>query len=113
MNTFVSVDAVVTKRTQVFNRLDQLFLTCNACGAINGPYNEGTAGGHSGGNFWPENLNCMECNSKSFVVCAEKTKYKNYQKVTVQEPPGTVLAGRMPRSKECILTGELVDSIKP
>ncbi len=52
MNMFVCVDAVVTKRTQVFNRLDQLFLTCNACGATNGPYNEGTAG-HSA-NFWPD-----------------------------------------------------------
>ena len=31
----------------------------------------------------------------------------------MQEPPGTVLAGRMPRSKEAILVGELVDAVKP
>lgn len=43
----------------------------------------------------------------------EKTVYRNYQKITVQESPGSVPAGRIPCTKECILTADLCDSCKP
>jgi DNA replication licensing factor MCM2 len=36
-------------------------------------------------------------------VNSEKTVYRNYQKLTLQEAPGDVPAGRLPRSKEIIL----------
>ena len=31
---------------------------------------------------------------------AQETIYRNYQKITLQESPGTVQAGRLPRHKE-------------
>ena len=34
---------------------------------------------------------------------AESTVYRNYQRVTLQESPGTVPAGRVPRYKDVIL----------
>jgi DNA replication licensing factor MCM2 len=43
----------------------------------------------------------------------EQTIYTNYQRVTIQESPGKVPAGRLPRSKDAILTGDLCDSCKP
>lgn len=43
----------------------------------------------------------------------EQTVYRNYQKITIQESPGHVPAGRIPRSKECILTADLCDRCKP
>jgi DNA replication licensing factor MCM2 len=43
----------------------------------------------------------------------EETVYKNYQRITIQEPPGKVVAGRLPRSKDVILLGDLCDSCKP
>jgi len=39
--------------------------------------------------------------------------YKNYQRITIQESPGKVPAGRLPRSKEVILVDDLVDTVKP
>jgi len=42
-----------------------------------------------------------------------ETKYRNYQKVTLQEAPGSVPAGRLPRSKDVLLLNDLVDSVRP
>lgn len=39
--------------------------------------------------------------------------YQNYQRITIQESPGKVAAGRLPRSKDAILLADLVDTCKP
>lgn len=39
--------------------------------------------------------------------------YQNYQKLTLQESPGTVPAGRLPRQKEVILLHDLIDCARP
>ena len=39
--------------------------------------------------------------------------YRNYQKISLQESPGKVPAGRVPRHKTVILTNDLIDSAKP
>ena len=43
----------------------------------------------------------------------EQTVYQNYQRVTIQEAPGKVVAGRLPRAKDAILLGDLCDTCKP
>ena len=42
-----------------------------------------------------------------------QTLYQNYQKIKLQESPGKVAAGRLPRSKDAILLADLVDYCKP
>jgi DNA replication licensing factor MCM2 len=39
--------------------------------------------------------------------------YKNFQRVTVQESPGTVPPGRVPRQKVIHMTNDLVDQVRP
>ena len=51
--------------------------------------------------------------SGPFEINQEQTLYKNYQRITIQESPGKVRAGRLPRSKDAILTGDLCDICKP
>jgi DNA replicative helicase MCM subunit Mcm2 (Cdc46/Mcm family) len=46
-------------------------------------------------------------------VNVQETVYKNYQKITVQESPGSVPAGRLPRQKDVILLHDLVDIARP
>ena len=41
------------------------------------------------------------------------TIYRNYQKVVLQETPGSGPAGRLPRSIEVILLNDLIDIAKP
>ena len=42
-----------------------------------------------------------------------QTIYHNYQRITIQESPNKVAAGRLPRSKDVVLLGDLCDSCKP
>jgi len=51
-----------------------------------------------------------------YIACQinmEQTIYRNYQKITIQESPGRIPAGRIPRSKDCILLSDLCDRCKP
>jgi len=45
-------------------------------------------------------------------VCV-KTLYQNFQKITLQESPGTVPPGRLPRSKEVIVLHDQIDKVRP
>jgi len=57
---------------------------------------------------------CVECQSKGpWQVDRQKTVYRNFQKITLQESPSAVEPGKMPRSKEVILTGDQVDAVRP
>lgn len=43
----------------------------------------------------------------------EATVYRNFQKLCLQESPGKVPAGRIPRSKDVLVLGDLCDRVKP
>ncbi|TYG79317.1 hypothetical protein ES288_D02G129400v1 [Gossypium darwinii] len=88
LNTMVRIGGVVTRRSGVFPQLQQVKYDCSKCGSILGPFFQ---------------------NSYSEV----KTVYRNYQKLTLQESPGTVPAGRLPRYKEVILLNDLIDCARP
>ena len=53
------------------------------------------------------------CEGGPFALNSTQTVYKNYQKLTLQESPGTVPPGRLPRQREVILLWDLIDSAKP
>ncbi|KAJ1566043.1 MCM DNA helicase complex subunit [Nowakowskiella sp. JEL0078] len=107
LNTLIRVPGVVTRRTGVFPQLKYVKYDCVKCGAVLGPYyQEATSEIKIG--------NCPDCQSKGpFNVNAEQTIYRNFQKITLQESPGSVPAGRLPRHKEVILLWDLVDSVRP
>ena len=46
-------------------------------------------------------------------VNVQQTIYRNYQRLTVQESPGSVPAGRLPRQTDVILVDDLIDSARP
>ncbi|KAL9254469.1 DNA replication licensing factor MCM2-like protein [Drosera capensis] len=90
LNTMIRIGGVVTRRSGVFPQLQQ------------NSYSEVKVG------------SCPECQSKGpFTVNVEQTIYRNYQKLTLQESPGIVPAGRLPRYKEVILLNDLIDCARP
>jgi DNA replication licensing factor MCM2 len=107
INTLIKVRGVVTKRTNVFSQLKKVMYYCSKCGEKIGPF-------HFNGIDEIKIGSCQSCQSTGpFPVNNEETVYKNYQKITMQESPGTIPPGRIPRQKEVILINDLVDTVKP
>ena len=108
LNCLVRVSGVVTRRTGVFPQLQLIQFTCEKCGMALGPFAQESTSSEVKLTF------CSGCSSRGpFKVNSEKTVYRNYQKLTLQESPGTVPAGRLPRHREVILLADLIDKAKP
>lgn len=107
LNCLVRINGVVTRRTGVFPQLKYVKFDCGKCKAILGPFYQDTT----------KELKisfCSQCESRGpFTVNSEQTVYRNYQKMTLQEAPGSVPAGRLPRHREVILLWDLIDSARP
>jgi DNA replication licensing factor MCM2 len=107
LNVFVQVSGVVTRRGGVYPQLGIVKYDCQKCGYTLGPFT------HS----QDEELrvsSCPQCQSGGpFSVNQEETTYRNYQKLTLQESPSAVPAGRLPRQKDIVLLNDLIDSARP
>ncbi|TVY20749.1 DNA replication licensing factor mcm2 [Lachnellula arida] len=107
LNCLVRVSGVVTRRSGVFPQLKYVMFDCNKCHTRLGPFQQES-------NVEVKISYCQNCQSRGpFNLNSEKTVYRNYQKLTLQESPGTVPAGRLPRHREVILLWDLIDRAKP
>lgn len=107
LNCLVRVSGVVTRRSGVFPQLKYVKFDCTKCGVTLGPFQQES-------NVEVKVSYCQSCQSRGpFTLNSEKTVYRNYQKLTLQESPGTVPAGRLPRHREVILLWDLIDKAKP
>ncbi|XP_077248606.1 DNA replication licensing factor MCM2-like [Tasmannia lanceolata] len=107
LNTLIRIGRVVTRRSGVFPQLQEVKYDCNKCGMILGPFFQNSYLEVKVGS-------CPECQSRGpFTVNIEQTIYRNYQKLTLQESPGIVPAGRLPRYMEVILLNDLIDCARP
>uniref|UniRef100_A0A8D3CDY1 DNA replication licensing factor MCM2 n=1 Tax=Scophthalmus maximus TaxID=52904 RepID=A0A8D3CDY1_SCOMX len=107
LNQLIRTSGVVSSCTGVLPQLGMVKYNCNRCNFVLGPF------------FQSQNQevkpgSCPECQSQGpFEINMEETVYQNYQRIALQESPGKVAAGRLPRSKDAILLADLVDSCKP
>uniref|UniRef100_A0A1B6CC10 DNA replication licensing factor MCM2 n=1 Tax=Clastoptera arizonana TaxID=38151 RepID=A0A1B6CC10_9HEMI len=107
LNQLVRTSGVVTATTGVLPQLSVVKYDCNKCGYILGPFVQSQ-------NAEVKPGSCPECQSSGpFMINMEQTIYRNYQKITLQESPGRIAAGRIPRSKDCIMLADLCDRCKP
>jgi DNA replication licensing factor MCM2 len=114
LNVLVRISGTVVRRSNVNPQMKVVRFTCK-CGAITPPVavSHDDAGG---GAFGLRALmgSCPDCQSEGQMeVNSEHTIYRNYQRILLQESPGSVPAGRVPRSKDVILLADLVDSCRP
>ena len=107
LNCLIQVHGVVTRRTSVFPQLKLARFTCQRCGNVTAPVMVRDDGE-------PRISQCSECQAAGpFTLNSEQTVYRNYQKITLQESPSQVPAGRVPRYKEVVLLGDLIDAARP
>lgn len=106
LNNLVRVAGVVTRRTGVFPQVKSVMYNCTGCLKLVGPFIPNSAV-HS------RPSSCPVCQGVAFTTNAENTTYRNYQKITLQESPGSVPPGRVPRYKEVVLLGDLIDVARP
>ncbi|KAL7899926.1 DNA replication licensing factor mcm2 [Trichoderma sp. SZMC 28014] len=107
LNCLVRVSGVVTRRSGVFPQLKYVKFDCGKCGETLGPFQQES-------HVEVKVTFCQSCQSRGpFTLNSEKTVYRNYQRLTLQESPGTVPAGRLPRHREVILLWDLIDKAKP
>lgn len=107
LNQMIRTHGVVTSTTSVLPQLRIIKYDCNKCGFLLGPFVQNQDREVKPGS-------CPECQSTGpFSINMEETVYQNYQRICVQEPPGKVTAGRVPRSKDVILLGDLCDTCRP
>lgn len=107
LNQLIRTVGVVTATTGVLPQLSVIKYDCVKCGYILGPFVQSQ-------NSEVKVGSCPECQSTGpFSINMEQTLYRNYQKITLQESPGRIPAGRIPRSKDCILLSDLCDVCRP
>jgi len=107
LEQLIKTHGVIASTTGVLPQMRMVKFSCLKCGEILGPFAQGQ-------NQEVKPGTCPQCQSYGpFEVNMEETIYQNYQRVSLQESPATVQAGRLPRSKDVILLADLVDTCKP
>lgn len=110
LNHLVEVEGVVASASGVMPELAVFQFRCVKCGLKTAPI---VREGDTSKDVARPAL-CDQCESKGpFEIDAEEAVYRNYQRITLQEKPSVTEAGRLPRAKDVILTGGLVDSVRP
>jgi len=112
LDAFIQVKGVVTRRTSVFPQLNLVKWDCVSCGYVVGPFTvQSNCAKTNLKDYQPKS--CSQCQKKVFRLNSNQTIYRNFQKITLCEAPGSVPAGRIPRSREVILQNDLCDTVRP
>lgn len=107
LNQLIRTAGVVTSTTGILPQLSVVKFDCSKCNHVVGPFVQAQSQEVKPGN-------CPQCQSTGpFTINMEQTIYQNYQRITIQESPGKVPAGRVPRCKEVILLSDLCDACRP
>jgi DNA replication licensing factor MCM2 len=117
MDCLVKTAGVVTRRSAVFPQLSTAYYQCTQCKTTQGPFSMDTTTAASGSPdaaaefHAPEQ--CDKCKNFNFRLHPTLCRYRNFQRWLVQESPGSVAPGRVPRSKEVLASDDLIDTARP
>lgn len=107
LNQLIRTQGVINSATSIIPQLSLVKFDCIKCKYVLGPFVQQQDTEIKPGT-------CPGCQSMGpFCINMEETIYKNYQRLTVQESPGKISAGRVPRAKDVIVLGDLCDSCRP
>mmetsp|Transcript_20268 Transcript_20268/g.30745 ORF Transcript_20268/g.30745 Transcript_20268/m.30745 type:complete len:1005 (+) Transcript_20268:228-3242(+) len=123
LDNLIKVNGVVTRRSNVYPQLKMAYYDCIKCREIIGPtrIDESSMMSSSGPDGSAKDAatlhqpgSCTACDSEGpFRLNATKSQYRNFQRINLQETPGSVPPGRVPRTKEVVMTNDLIDTARP
>lgn len=117
LDKLVLVQGVVTRRSAVTPQLLLAYYSCQTCSRHTvGPFRvpnsgHGSSGAAAAAAMLPEE--CPNCRFAHFKLHPTMSLYRNVQRVQLQETPGSVPPGRVPRTKEVWLSDDLIDVAAP
>jgi DNA replication licensing factor MCM2 len=111
LDCLVKVHGVVTRRSSVYPQLQLAYYTCGSCKNTQGPFRMDGVGSDMGPMHMPDS--CPNCEVAHFRLHPTMSVYRNMQRLNLQETPGSVPPGRVPRTKEVLLTDDLIDIARP
>lgn len=107
LSQLIRTEGVITSATSIIPQLGLIKFDCLKCKYVLGPFVQNQEEEVKPGT-------CPGCQSLGpFAINMEETIFKNYQRLTIQESPGRISAGRVPRAKDIIVLGDLCDSCRP
>lgn len=111
LDCLVKVHGVVTRHSTVYPQLQLAYYTCSSCKNSQGPFRMDGVGADMAGMHMPDS--CPNCEISHFRLHPTLSVYRNMQRLNLQETPGSVPPGRVPRTKEVLLTDDLIDIARP
>jgi DNA replication licensing factor MCM2 len=112
LDCLVKVSGVVTRRSNVYPQMQMAVYKCVVCKSTQGPFRVEAIGKNLEESYKPDE--CPMCESSGlFKLDNALSVYRNFQRVNLQETPGSVPPGRVPRTKEVLLTNDLIDIARP
>lgn len=106
LDSLVKVNGVVTRRSAVHPQLQLAYYQCLSCKDTQGPFLV-----ENGSTPMPDA--CVRCERPRFKLHPTKSLYRNVQRLNLQETPGSVPPGRVPRTKEVLVADDLIDAARP
>ncbi|MEM2878141.1 MAG: minichromosome maintenance protein MCM [Candidatus Hadarchaeales archaeon] len=105
---FIQVDGILTKAGEVKPEAREAVFKCRFCGEENRVI--------QAGEFFREPLSCENPNCRrkgAFELVIESTVFRDWQSISVQEPPEKLRGGRIPQKLDGILRDDFVDRAVP
>ena len=107
LNQLIRTSGVVSSRSGILPQLKMVKFNCTECRFEVAPFFQEQGAEIKVGS-------CPDCRSLGpFNLNQEQTLYNNYQRLTIQEFTSRVKPGRLPKSMDALLTGDLCDTCKP
>lgn len=113
LDCLVQIHGVVTRRNAVYPQLSEAVFQCNMCKGTQGPFRVDGSGTDLAAMYQPDGCTYCDAGAKNIKLHPTLSQYRNYQTVNLQETPGSVPPGRVPRQKEVKLTDDLIDVARP
>ncbi len=108
INTFITVEGILRKTTEVRPRLTKAVFRCLQCGTLTAPYAQ------SYGRFQEPYRPCRQCEKQTKMeLVPKKSVFVDAQKLRIQESPEGLRGGEQPQTLDIDVTDDLTGHVSP